>query len=132
MAHIIVYCTRQEDAQTFREQFVPILEEWDEPPLYHEFISDRSRFLQYIRGNPYLLIFVAESGPSGKETIHLAKETNPKAKLVWFAREDYALDAFAIHITHFARLPVNQKKLMMALEGCFLQQGGIHTATMTV
>ena len=132
MAHIIVYCSGQEEAETFREQFAPILEQWDELPLYHEFISDRSRFLQYIRGNPYLFLFVAESGPSGKETVRLAKETNPKAKLVWFAREDYALDAFALHITHFARLPVNREKLASALEGCLTSWSGIHISTMTI
>ena len=119
MAHIVVYCTSPEEAAIIREAFDPILEEWEEQPLYHEFVGDRSRFLKYVKGNPYLIIVVAQSGPEGKETVRLAKETNPKARLIWFAEEKkYAADAFAIHISHFAQLPIDRGKLDTALKSC--------------
>ena len=132
MAHIVVYCTCKEDAETVRNQFAPILEEWEEQPFYREFIGDRAGFLSYIRGNPYLLLFVVQSGPEGKETVRLAKRTNAKASLVWFAEEDYALDAFSFHIAHFGRLPVDRKKLLVALDGCSMTESGLYSLTVVV
>ena len=132
MARIVVYCSSQEDGQAVREQLAPILDEWEEPPFYREFISDRPGFLHYVMGNPYLMMFVVQSGPEGKETVRLAKQTNPKAGLIWFASADYAPDAFAFHITHFAPLPVNREKLQSALYACQMSRDGPYTSTVTV
>lgn len=132
MAHIVVYCTSPEEAAAIREQLDPILEEWEEQPLYHEFVGDRPGFLRYVKGNPYLMILVAQSGPEGKATVRMVKEANPKAWLLWFAAENYALDAFSIHITHFAQLPVNRKKLDLALESCWPPPNDPYSSTMTL
>lgn len=132
MARIVVFYTNPEDGNAVRELLAPILETWEEPPFYREFAGDRPGFLKYVKGSPYLTMLVAQSGTEGKETVRLAKQTNPKAGLVWFAEENYALDAFAFHITHFATLPMNREKLASALYACQLSRDGPYTSTVTV
>ena len=132
MARIVVYCNTPEEGALVRKQLIPILEEWEEPPFYREFTENRTDFLRYVSGNPYLTILVVQSGPEGKETVRLTKQTNPKAGIIWFASENYALDAFAFHIAHFSPLPLNREKLKSAFNAGQMSRDGPYTSTVTV
>ena len=132
MAQIVVYCISREEEKAVRTELAPILEEWEEKTFYREFTADRSGFLRYIGGSPYLVIFIIQSAPDGKETVHLAKQANPKAGIVWFSEENNALDALAFHITHFAQLPVSREKLSLAFRACLLSRAGPYVDIMQV
>lgn len=135
MVRVVVYCTDKEAIRPLPELLNPLLEERREEPLYREFVGDLPGFLRYVRGNPYLIMLIAQSGPEGKTTVRLAKSANPKARLVWFGAQDEALYGYQSHVTHFALLPMDRNKLSAVLDACFLVRDGPqarHVSTVSV
>ena len=121
MLHIVISCTDTTEGEQVKRLLTPLLEEWQEQPLYREFVQDRNGFLKYVGNNPYLIMVVVQSGPEGFQTAKLARETNQNACLVWLSeKKEQALESYGCHATHFALLPVTTESLRCALESCRL------------
>lgn len=122
MLRIVMYGPDTEEKRRIRELLDALLRDAQIKPVFKEFDGERGPFLTYVKNNPYLVMLIVQSGPEGAETARLAKQANPKARLVWFSEQDYALLAFELRITFFGLLPVNRRKAVSALTACWYEQ----------
>lgn len=120
MVCVVAYCTEPKESVSLKERLTLLLRERQKELRYREFINDRAGFLQYVKGNPYLIMLIVQRDGTGRETARLAREANSKARLLWFSSHNCALEAFEIHATYFGMLSVSREKLEEALDSCGL------------
>ena len=118
MLRVVIYGPDAEENLRIRELLADLLWAAGIKPVFKEFTEEREPFFAYVKNNPYLVMLIVQSGPEGLKTVRLAKKANPKARLVWFSEQDYALLAFELRLTFFGLLPVNRHKAESALDAC--------------
>ena len=118
MLRVVMYGPDAEENHRVRELLEDIIWSLQIKPVFREFTDEREPFFTYVKNNPYLVMLIVQSGPEGTETVRLAKKANPKARLVWFSEQDYALLAYDLRLTFFGLLPVNRHKAESALDAC--------------
>lgn len=123
MLRVVMYGPDAEENRRIRELLEDILWAAEIKPVFREFTGEREPFFTYVKHNPYLVMLIVQSGPEGTETARLAKQANPKARLVWFSEQDYALYAFELRLTFFGLLPINRQKAELALNACYRANG---------
>lgn len=119
MLRVVMYGPDAEENHRIREELEEIIWSMQIKPVFKEYTGERGPFFTYVKNNPYLVMLIVQSGPEGAETVRLAREANPEARLVWFSKQDYALYAFELKLTFFGLLPVNRQKAETALEACW-------------
>jgi len=119
MLRVVLYGADGKERSRAREFLEEILRAVKITPVFKEFTNQREEFFSYVKHNPYLVMLVLQSGPTGAETVRLAKQANPDARLVWFSDHDYALYAYDLHLTFFGLLPVSRQKLEQAINACW-------------
>lgn len=123
MLRVVMYGSDAKENHCIRELMEDILWTAGIKPVFKEFTGERDSFFAYVKHNPYLVMLIVQSGAEGAETVRLAKESNSKARLVWFAEQDYALYAFNLNLTFFGLLPISRQKAEAALDACLCARG---------
>lgn len=118
MLRIVMYGPDQTENHRVRELLEDLLWTARIKPVFKEFTGEQGPFFTYVRNNPYLVMLIVQSGPEGAETARLAKAANPKTRIIWFSRQDYALCTFDLNLTFFGLLPVSRSKAEAALRAC--------------
>ena len=122
MLRIVMYGPDAEENRQIREVLEDLIWSMQLKPVFHEFTEEREPFLTFVQRNPYLVMLIVQSGEDGLETARMAKEANSEARLVWFAKEDYALCAFDLRLTFFGLLPIDREKAVSALRACWWER----------
>ena len=118
MLRIVIYGPDVLENRRVRELLEDLIWSMQIKPVFREFSEEREPFFTYVKNNPYLVMLIVQSGPEGAETARLAKQANPRARLVWFSEQDCALLAFELGITYFGLLPLSREKAELALDAC--------------
>ncbi len=121
MLRVVAFGPDAEENHRIRDLLDDILRAAETKLVFKEFTGERAPFFTYVKNNPYLVMLIVQSGPEAEETVRLAKEANPKARLIWFSEQDDALLAFELRLTFFGLLPVSQQKAESALKACWYE-----------
>lgn len=118
MLRVVIYGPDEAENHRVQEVLEDLLWDAQIKPVFKEFTGQREPFFTYVKNNPYLVMLVIQPGPEGAETARLAREKNPKTRIVWFSDQDYALYAFDLWLTFFGVFPISREKIVLALNNC--------------
>ncbi len=118
MTRVVIYADTVEEAEGLAELFrIGILQrqKW---PMIHLYIGNLIEYLQFVHGNPLLIMIAAVTGPDGEHIVRRIRENNQQARLVWLSNRENSMASWRVHVTSFGLLPQNGEEIERILDDC--------------
>ena len=118
MTRVVIYADTVEDAEGLAELFrIGILQrqKW---PMIHLYIGKLIEYLQFVHGNPLLIMIAAVTGPDGEHVVRRIRENNQQARLVWLSNRENSMASWRVHVTSFGLLPQDGEEIERILDDC--------------
>ena len=109
---IALCCDNEEECRNVKNKIVSFYS-----VSVRSFTKD-GEFLSFITKRSDLIMMIVQRGSYSTETAMLAREQNPKGKLLWFCDLDFSLLSFRLKATYFGIVPIEEEKLKQALSYC--------------
>lgn len=115
---VIIYGNTHEEVDGLEQLLYDVLRARGAEPVIKCFVGTLSRYLEYTRRSPYLILVVALPGPDGPEIVRTIRNNNRAARMVWLCSLKTALAAYHIRPTALEQFPATQEAIERAMDEC--------------
>lgn len=124
MVRVVIYGECKEETEGLEMMLRAILTEKQRWPVIHTYIGNLESYLQFVRGNPYLIMLVSAMGAKGAQIVRKIRDNNPVASLIWLSDEENALEFWNLHTNAFGLFPPAKEQLEEFLTDCLSRTEG--------